>query len=218
MQLLVLNAQTCLSPPALTHCIRMTSVAIKGSSSSKCARITAGHTWRNQHKPMTPTRQAPNTHQSQQSYTASYCGLRTCRPSEMLVRVERMTSAERKASGSVMRRMAESSSVRSNHCAACVFAAVCHIMNRACMRRDGTFRPKKTIACLFACEVKVQGWRGSFGTATDATGKTCLVPAEGTSGSAQGCTRAPSASGCACMPSRSIRSGSFQTAPLQHSK
>lgn len=48
----------------------------------------------------------------------------TCRPSAMLVSVERMTSAVRKASGSVMRRMAESSRVRSNHCVACVFAAV----------------------------------------------------------------------------------------------
>lgn len=38
-----------------------------------------------------------------------------------------MTSADRKASGRVIRRMAESSSVRSNHWLACVFAAVCKI-------------------------------------------------------------------------------------------
>ncbi len=41
----------------------------------------------------------------------------------MLVRVDKMTSAERKASGSTMRRIAESSRVRSNHWEACVLAA-----------------------------------------------------------------------------------------------
>lgn len=41
----------------------------------------------------------------------------------MLIKVLRMTSAERKASGRVILRTAESSRVRSNHWAACVCAA-----------------------------------------------------------------------------------------------
>ena len=49
----------------------------------------------------------------------------TWRPSAILINVERITSAERKASGKVIRRMAESSKVRSNHWFAWVLAAFC---------------------------------------------------------------------------------------------
>jgi hypothetical protein len=42
----------------------------------------------------------------------------------MLERVERITSTDKKASGRVMRRIAESSRVLSNHCVAWVLAAV----------------------------------------------------------------------------------------------
>ena len=47
----------------------------------------------------------------------------TCMPSAMFMRRVRITSVARNASGSVIRRIAESSRVRSNHWFACVLAA-----------------------------------------------------------------------------------------------
>ena len=42
---LMLSCRICLSPPAFTHCMRMTSVAMKGNSKCRCALMTAGHTY-----------------------------------------------------------------------------------------------------------------------------------------------------------------------------
>jgi hypothetical protein len=49
----------------------------------------------------------------------------TCKPSAMFVKTLRITSVAKKPSGSIMRRIAESSSVRSNHWLAWVLAAFC---------------------------------------------------------------------------------------------
>ena len=60
--------------------------------------------------------------------SAMTCARMTCgqtwRPSVTLATMLRITSTAKKASGRMMRRMLESSSVRSNHCVACVCAAV----------------------------------------------------------------------------------------------
>ena len=49
---------------------------------------------------------------------------KTWSPSTTLWTTRRMASAQRKASGSAMRRLAESSRVRSSHCVAAVWAGL----------------------------------------------------------------------------------------------